>query len=276
MASLYGYDTKNGAPTSSHCVAFIALFGITTLIHIFQSIHTRKWWLLATVPICGILELIGWSARYISTQHPDNVDAYTCQLATLIIAPCFFTAMTYTLLGLIIKEQGPKYSSMPPKAFGITGGAMASFALHSDDPEADPENGGHVMLGGIVYQFVCLVVYCGFLLEYQLRKYENWPCKRRWNNGTAIMRDHDREITKRRLAIIMLVLTSALLLVRSAYRIAELDDGFSGKLIQTEWALDALDGGMIVASMFIVNFLHPGYLQAKTQGQRNEYMKQYY
>lgn len=160
--------------------------------------------------------------------------------------------------------------------FPHSGGAMASFALHSDDPSADPEQGGHVMLGGIIYQFVCLIVYCGFMLEYLCRKYENWPCKRRWNNGTAVMRDHDREITKRRLQIVMLALTSALLMVRSSYRVAELADGFAGELIQTEWALDALDGGMIAACMFIVNFLHPGYLQAKTQNDNWGYVKQYY
>ncbi|TIA91286.1 hypothetical protein E3P99_01148 [Wallemia hederae] len=260
--SLYGYgENHDQPPTESHTLIFIALFGVSTLIHIIQSIHTKKWWLLATLPICGALELVGWGARYGSTQDPGNVNDYTMQLATLIIAPCFFTAMTYTQLGLIIREQGPKFSSLRPKAFGIificndiisigiqaVGGAMASFALHSDDPEADPEQGGHVMLGGIIYQFVCLVVYCGFMLEYLARKYENWPCKRRWNNGTAIMRDHDREITKRRLQIVMLALTSALLMVRSSYRVAELADGFAGKLIQTEWALDALDGGMIAA-----------------------------
>lgn len=86
---------------------------------IIQAIHTRKWWLLATLPICGALELLGWGARYGSTQDPGNVNDYTIQLATLMIAPCFFTAMTYTQLGLIIREQGPKYSSLRPKAFGI-------------------------------------------------------------------------------------------------------------------------------------------------------------
>ena len=58
-----------------------------------------------------------------------------------------------------------------------SGGAMASFALHSDDPEADPEQGGHVMLGGIIYQFVCLVVYCGFLCFQDLLSFcSYYPC----------------------------------------------------------------------------------------------------
>ena len=260
-------------------------------MHVIQALWTREWWLLATVSIAGLIEIIGWSARIASSQTPDSVDDYIMQLSTLIIAPCFFTAMTYCLLGFIIKEQGPKYSVMPPKAFGITfiindiisiviqaiGGAMASLALKSDDPNADPDKGAHVMLGGIIYQLLCLVVYTCFFLEFVIRHWLDKPIRRGCPSGTAVDKDHDRERTKRRLSLFMIGATTLLLLYRSGYRVAELSEGWTGRIIRTELYFDVMDGFPVVTCMALSNIFHPGFLKARTTPIRtSQYMRQYY
>ncbi|KAJ7362447.1 hypothetical protein DFH08DRAFT_840913, partial [Mycena albidolilacea] len=51
---------------------FIALFGLSsTILHIGQATYLRMLWLLPTVCLCGVDELIGWSARLWSSFSPS-------------------------------------------------------------------------------------------------------------------------------------------------------------------------------------------------------------
>ena len=44
-------------------ILFTALFGLTTLLHLYQGISTRRWFMLCTVWICSVTELLGWAGR---------------------------------------------------------------------------------------------------------------------------------------------------------------------------------------------------------------------
>jgi hypothetical protein len=52
--------------------------------------------------------------------------------------------------------------------------------------------------------------------------------------------------------------SSVLLFIRSVYRLIELSDGWTGRIIRTELYFDVLDGTMIVLAIYTVNFIHPG------------------
>ncbi|KAJ7362999.1 hypothetical protein DFH08DRAFT_841853, partial [Mycena albidolilacea] len=52
-------------------VLFIALFGLSTILHIGQATYLRMLWLLPTVCLCGVGELIGWSACLWSSFSPS-------------------------------------------------------------------------------------------------------------------------------------------------------------------------------------------------------------
>lgn len=43
------------------CGLFVALFAITTLVHFAQAIIRKRWYLLATVFLCGVGETLGAS-----------------------------------------------------------------------------------------------------------------------------------------------------------------------------------------------------------------------
>ena len=84
------------------------------------------------------------------------------------------------------------------------------------------------------------------------------------------------------LQILGISIMTAVLLIRSVYRIIELSGGWSGKIIATQWLFsssmlnnllppqvlivvllaDTFDGAMIVLAAFTLNFLHPGMLLA--------------
>ena len=165
----------------SHTLAFMVLYAIFTVAHVLISGWSRKWWLIGTVGIFGALEAAGWGCRYGNTddKEPDNMTLYAVQSAFLVISPCFFTAFIYVQLGVIISYIGSKFSLLRPKFFGAifitvdvisiliqaAGGGISS----SNTDEADSlETGSHVMLAGIVFQFVCKLNYFKYCLRIYL------------------------------------------------------------------------------------------------------------
>ncbi len=89
----YGY-----VPTEWVCILFIALFAVSTseyrtsthemhiahicmllVMHSAQAIRSRLWWLLPTVFVAGIGEILGWSARLWSSQNVYLSDPFIMQ-----------------------------------------------------------------------------------------------------------------------------------------------------------------------------------------------------
>ncbi|KAJ6513948.1 hypothetical protein DFH09DRAFT_1099820 [Mycena vulgaris] len=65
-------DSQCGyVPHEYVAVLFITLFGLSTILHIGQATYLRMWWLFPTVCLCGVRELIGWSARFWSSFSPS-------------------------------------------------------------------------------------------------------------------------------------------------------------------------------------------------------------
>lgn len=91
------------------------------------------------------------------------------------------------------------------------------------------------MLGGIVFQLVCIVVYSTLAAEFLWRYTKDMPFRR------APVSQH-RSKTPRRLKIMLLGMSimTVLLFIRSIYRTAELADGWSGTIIRTEWPFGML------------------------------------
>ena len=91
-SSLYGYT-----PTTTVCVAFIVLFGISageptlplcsvlpsdsviTVIHGCQAVAWKLWLFLAMPCLCCILEVAGWLGRFWSSFAPADLTPYTIQ-----------------------------------------------------------------------------------------------------------------------------------------------------------------------------------------------------
>ena len=49
------------------------------VLHLGQAIRYRTWFMLITAFLCGVMETVGWAARFYSSFHPTNTMAYTIQ-----------------------------------------------------------------------------------------------------------------------------------------------------------------------------------------------------
>jgi hypothetical protein len=43
---------------------------IAVVLHIFQALRFRLWWLFPSAILCGLLEVTGWSGRVWSSRNP--------------------------------------------------------------------------------------------------------------------------------------------------------------------------------------------------------------
>ncbi|KAF8317964.1 RTA1-domain-containing protein [Clavulina sp. PMI_390] len=265
----YGYY-----PTLWVCALFVALFGLSTILHLGQALSTRKWYLLPTIVLGGCGEVIGWVARLWSAKNIGNPTPFLMQVRTTIISPTFLAGANFIILGTIIKRIGPQYSRLAPNKYGIifvtidilalwvqaAGGGMASSATQKVD--GDPSKGGHVMLIGIVIQLVEIFIYAVLAAEFfynystnrVVRRYS--PAARRRNNSasSSIMDDNLKWMSYG------LFFSTVLLFIRAIYRTIELSNGWHGRIIHTQIYFNILDGAMVALSMYTINLIHPGIL----------------
>ncbi|KAJ5267263.1 RTA1-domain-containing protein [Penicillium angulare] len=220
METSYGY-----IPSEAAGIAFVVLFGLSGLIHIIQFSWKRTWW---------------------------------CSVFTIgCLAPTFYTAGIYILLGRFIQLLGRESSILSPKQYlwifctcdfislvvQAAGGGMASS--ESDNGNTAP--GTNTMVAGIIFQLVSISVFVFFAVDFLRRAFRMGMLK---------------SIIKGPLTPLLgaTCLSVLVIYIRSIYRTIELVQGWSGYLITHEIYFVILDGVMMVIAVTVFNVCHPGWL----------------
>ncbi|CAE6473367.1 unnamed protein product [Rhizoctonia solani] len=110
----------NYVPTGWICILFIILFSLTTMAHILQAVWLKVWYMLPTLALCGLVEILGWTGRYWGHENPYNRNPFLMQICTTIMAPSFMTAAMFLILPRIVSELGQEYSRMSPRLSAVT------------------------------------------------------------------------------------------------------------------------------------------------------------
>ncbi|KAF9648845.1 RTA1-domain-containing protein [Thelephora ganbajun] len=259
----YGY-----IPSLPATVVFTVLFFISTTIHLGQAVRYRMWYLLLTAVTAGNFEVTGWAARTYSHFYPGKLMPYLIQTVSTINAPTPLVAAYFIILAEIIRRLGPCYSRLRPKMYAIVfltadlvsltvqgvGGALAAIAAGN---HKDPEKGGRIMLGGIIFQMVAITVYMVLATEFVYRYLKDKPFQRPYNDPPTGNYFMDKNM---KAMLLGCVFSSLAIYVRSVYRTIELIDGWQGRIITTQIYFNTMDGAMILLAMYCLNFLHPGRL----------------
>ncbi|KAI5116948.1 hypothetical protein M0805_003676 [Coniferiporia weirii] len=261
----YGY-----IPTEWICALFVSLFGLAALIHLGKAIHFRMWWLLPTIVLGVVGEVVGWSGRLWSSKTflGNAFNPYLMQISSTIISPTPILAANFVILGTIIGQLGSRYSRLGPRWYTIVfctsdvvalvvqavGGASASEAASPSDG-GDPETGAHIMLAGIVIQLVAIIIYASLATEFLFRYNKDRPVRHTSvDNGRGVL-DH-----KIKRMILGLIISTVCIFIRSIYRTIELSNGWTGDVIRTQVYFNVFDGAMICISVYTLAILHPGNL----------------
>ncbi|RAL11795.1 RTA1 domain-containing protein [Aspergillus homomorphus CBS 101889] len=249
----YGY-----IPSKSAGIAFCFLFVLSMIAHIVQFSWKRTWW-CSLFSIGCMVEVLGWAGRTWAAECPYNSTAFMIQISTLIIAPTFFTAGIYVLLGRIIQLFGRASSLLSPKLYlwifctcdiislvvQAAGGGLASSESGTVNGNTAP--GTNTMVAGIVFQLISLTIFVVCAADFFRRSL-------RLGYLDALLRGP--------LAYLLgaMVLSVVCIYIRSIYRTIELAQGWSGYLITHESFFVGLDGVMMVVAVAAFNVCHPGWL----------------
>lgn len=256
----------NYVPTEWICITFVALYSISTAVHLGQALRYKLWYMIPTVTLAGGLEIFGWSARLWSSLSPELLTPFEMQLVGTVIAPTPLVAANFIILGKIINQLGPQYSRLTPNMYTIVfcsfdviclvvqavGGAFAADAVNKNE---DPTFGGHVMLGGIAAQLFAILVYSGLAAEFLLRRKYNAPFRHqaiKFGKGQRSMSENMRRM------ISAMSFCTICIFIRSVYRTVELANGWNGPVISTESYFNWLDGGFVTLAIYTFNVAHPG------------------
>jgi len=243
-------------PSLSIGIVFCVLFTLSMVAHIVQFIWKRTWW-CSVFAIGSLVELIGWAGRTWSSQCPYADTPFLMQISTLIIAPTFFTAGIYILLGRFISLLGRESSLLSPALYlwifcscdflslviQAVGGGMASEA--SNDINGDTKPGTDIMVAGIIIQMSSITVFVFLALDFLRRTIRQY-----------ILRSMKRTMVP---LLYAMMLSIIFIYVRSIYRTIELLQGWNGYLITTEIFFVMLDGAMMVPAVMVFNIIHPGW-----------------
>ncbi|KAL5042231.1 hypothetical protein BDW71DRAFT_200713 [Aspergillus fruticulosus] len=253
---LYRYDPSIGA-----AVVFIILFLIAAGIHTFQAVRTRAWLVIPFV-VGGHFEWIGYIGRAISgNEAPDfTVKPYILQTLLLLIAPTLFAATIYMELGrIVLLTDGEAYCFIRrrwlTKIFllgdiisfimqGAGGGIMASGT-----PSA-LSTGENIIIGGLVVQLIFFSLFVITSIKFHLGL-RNTP-SRKVLHSQAPWERH----------MCALYGGSALIFVRSLFRLIEYAQGNDGYLVSHEAYLYIFDAVLMVLVMVVFAWVHPSEVNA--------------
>ncbi|RYP80417.1 hypothetical protein DL770_006222 [Monosporascus sp. CRB-9-2] len=229
--SVYGYLPNFGAN-----ISFAILFGIAFIVHTWIGIKGRNWFFMTCVDVGCFSAVIGYIGRIIMHSNPFNFIAFMIQLLGVGVAPVWYCAAIYVTLSDTIAYLSPSLSRLPPKAiywvfipcdlFSIVFQAVGTGM--SARSRGVTQLGVNLALFGLAFQLFALTMFLVIFTDYLVR---------------YIRAGNSRGLSWRIKAFVgSLALATLLMVVRSAYRVYELREGFTGDAMRQEAPFIGIEG----------------------------------
>jgi RTA1 like protein len=250
--SVYRYRPNLGGN-----ITFMVLFFIALAIQVYQGVRWRTWWFLGAMAVGCLCEILGYAGRIMLWQNPFTFNGFMLQIVMITLGPAFYSAAIYFTLSRIVVYLGKGYSRLSPQAYYYifipcdlvslslqgTGGGMSSSSSGKSQVGVD------IAIAGLSFQVVTLSVFIALATDFAIR----------------YLRGRKASTVKIHLPVQFKVFVGFLsaaiifILIRCAYRIAELRQGYrNGPLISDEGLFIGLEGVMIIVAAFCLNVAHPG------------------
>ena len=196
-----------------------------------------------------------------SSRRQQFTDRFR-SLVTLTIAPAFLAASIYLCLGRLVQVYGANISRFSSRFYTFTFITCDFFslllqavggALAATDSKTDPTDVGvNIMIAGLAFQVVSLALFMFLSLEFAYRAFKAREADLNFDFFKL------RQSKMFRLLPYALALATVTIFIRCAFRVAELQDGFSGDLANDEPMFMGFEGPMIIVAVVAMTFVHPG------------------
>ncbi|KAL3421224.1 RTA1 like protein [Phlyctema vagabunda] len=252
-------------PNFAGNVLYLSCFALLLVTHAVQCCVYRTYSYTFSMIAGFILEIIGYLGRIQMHNNPFLSNPFLLYIICLTIGPVFFTAALYITLSRVIVFYGTQYSRLSPKAYTLTfitfdiialvlqalGGALADTA----DTPAGSRTGINIMIAGLAFQVASLLGFVVLCAEFFYKVHKSPRMGSRGENGVSL-----------RFLIIAFALATLFILIRSTFRMAELYEGFDGKLANEQAPFMIFEGAMIIFATALMTAFHPGRYLSKQWG----------
>ncbi|CAO1620573.1 unnamed protein product [Parajaminaea phylloscopi] len=266
----YGYQPGLWWP-----MLFTGLYALSGMVHIGEMAATKHWWLIVLVIGC-IAEAVGNGVRIYGHFEPKVIDPYIAQQVILVVTPVFFAAIHYAILGRIIELFGQSFtlrylkpSSIIPLfvlvdliSLGVQG-AGSGLAAVAEVNGNDTTSGGNIVVIGLCVQLAAYVCFQILILTFFVKV-----------ASSKTIAENPLWTGRFRFFLCGFLLSSMLVLGRSAFRTVEMINGWIGPISTVEWYYYAFDAAPVCAAVILLNVCHPGFVlpsnhrEAVEQGRR--------
>lgn len=256
--TLYHYN-----PSLPGAVTVAALFFLVTAYLCYQLVRYRSWFTLPLI-IGGILQVVGYVSRSLSHDHSQLLGPYIISSIVILVAPAFFAATIYMILGRVIRllnatHLSPVRVNLLTKLFVL--GDIFSFSVQSVGAQAqtgkdlDKQRFGRILIiAGLILQLLIFGLFIVVAIVFNLR-----------------FRRQPHQLTETGLPwqrhLISLYATSGLISMRNIVRTIEYALGTDGYIITHEAFLYVFDAAPMVTVMLMMAFVYaPHLLKQKKAG----------
>lgn len=268
----YYQYTLNYGVTIHYAVIFLVLAIIETYFVVSKYVQFKgkirsknlKRYCNVMIPfIIGIvLEIIGFTARAVSSKQPELLMPYVIQSILILIGPTLILASTYMIFCELAKSlKAESYSMVSLKYLAkifVTGDIVSLFVQTCGGGLQVVDSlraaGRALVITGVIVQLVFFTVFCYVFVWFGLKI---------WRNPTKVAKTLELafpRIGNWKHGIMVLSFSCIFLMVRSIYRCAEMIEGTNGLLQSSEVYLWCLDTVMVQTSIyFYLTFNWTGY-----------------
>ncbi|KAF9560672.1 hypothetical protein CPC08DRAFT_762590 [Agrocybe pediades] len=232
-------------PSRAVAIVMLVIFGTATILHVAQALRYRLHWLIYTVCLCGLVQLVAWGFRLGSSYQPSQQALFQLQISLLILAPTPLISTITITLEYLMERLGamglrPKWYTISfvvlDSAAALTQAVGADMAAGASGNKRIEDIGTKVVVGGIAVQIITAVLLCAIVLGYA-------------RYGTII---------KPGLLLHGMALSLVFLAIRGVSRIIAFSQGWHGKLLANQSYFCLMDATMIILAMFTLLAVHPG------------------
>ncbi|KAK2593404.1 hypothetical protein QQS21_008892 [Conoideocrella luteorostrata] len=238
-------------PSTVAAVIFIILFIAATLFITWRMVRTRTYFSIPFV-IGGVFQFLGYIGRALAHDQTDQLGPYVMQSILILVAPALFAASIYMTLGRLMRSiHGERHSLIPigwlTKAFVLCD--VFSFMIQASGgglmakKDFSPKTAQNIILAGLFVQIIAFGVFVVTAVVFQVRM-RKWPSRVSANSSWKGL-------------MAMLYATSALIMVRSVFRIIEYVMGKEGYLLTHEWTLYVFDAALMFSAMVVYGWRYP-------------------
>lgn len=274
----------NYCPSFAAAILFVALFGITTVVHITQAAIYKKPFAIV-VCIGAAWECAGYVFRTLSVVYQLNSTFVFVQLLLILLAPLWINAFVYMALGRAIhffleddRVLGvrARHITLVFVLFDIaaflvqaTGGSLTS----NSEPLTTQILGLHIYMGGVGLQLLFICVFIALASQFQ-RKIHAMMNKTGATRPTVLstfrrtawmkispddLAVESYKVPERAIHILYVIyMDLALIIFRNIYRLIEFSQGVLSNITTHEWYAYVFDAVPMLLALIILACFHPG------------------